>query len=167
MSSITINEANISDKSILRNLMQLYQHDLSVYDHADVDAHGLYNYNYLDLYWFEVTRFPYIVQCEGQIAGFVLLRQGVHDFRTDAVCAELFSIAEFFVLRKYRRRGIGQFVAEWAFAQFQGRWQVRTPVSNEAAQAFWDKLIARIAVGDYERFIAEDAVVFQFTNAKS
>lgn len=163
----TIHEAIVADKPILRNLMQLYRHDFSIYDGSDVDTHGLYDYKYLDLYWIEATRYPYLVRVEGQIAGLVLLRQGCYNFKTSDEDADLLSIAEFFVLRKYRRSGVGQFAAQWAFAQFAGRWQVSTPDNNIPAQAFWDKVIADVSAGAYERFEADNDVVFQFINSKS
>ena len=53
---IELIEAQPADKSVLRNLMELYWHDFSEIDGADVNEHGLYEYNRLDSYWTEADR---------------------------------------------------------------------------------------------------------------
>jgi predicted acetyltransferase len=50
-------------------------------------------------------------------------------------------MAEFFVLRRYRRRGIGTRLTHLAFNRFPGAWQVRVMDSNAAAVRFWRKAI--------------------------
>ena len=47
MREVLITLAKVEEKSILRHLLELYQHDLSSLDGADLDAYGLYNYPYL------------------------------------------------------------------------------------------------------------------------
>jgi Predicted acetyltransferase len=46
-------------------------------------------------------------------------------------------MAEFFVMRKYRRGGVGGKAARAVFARFPGEWQVRQLAANGAAVAFW------------------------------
>ncbi len=46
-------------------------------------------------------------------------------------------MAEFFVMRKYRRGGVGGEAARAVFAMFPGEWQVRQIRRNEAAIKFW------------------------------
>ena len=50
-------------------------------------------------------------------------------------------IAEFFVMRKYRRHGVGTHAATRIFEQYPGRWTVREQVVNRAAAAFWRRAI--------------------------
>ena len=50
-------------------------------------------------------------------------------------------MAEFFVLRKYRRGGVGTDAARAVFARFPGEWQTRQQFVNEAAIAFWRRTI--------------------------
>ncbi|HSH79923.1 MAG TPA: hypothetical protein VLA19_15460 [Herpetosiphonaceae bacterium] len=54
------------------------------------------------------------------------------------------NIAEFFVLRKWRRLGIGRRVAFDLFERFPGGWEIAEERLNAAAQAFW-----RSIVGEY------------------
>ncbi len=127
---VEVIEAARSDKPVLRNLLELYQHDFSAFDDVDVDAQGLYNYRFLDNYWTETNRHPLLFRVDGKWAGFALVRAGApHD------------MAEFFVMRKYRRRGVGTVLAREVFARFPGAWQVRQMASNPAATAFWTRAI--------------------------
>jgi len=123
-------EASISDKPVLRNLLELYQHDFSAFDDSDVDEHGLYGYRYLDCYWTDADRHPLLFRVDGKWAGFALVRAGApHD------------MAEFFVMRKYRRSGVGTALARDVFARFPGEWQVRQMTSNPDATSFWTRAI--------------------------
>lgn len=72
--NIEIQSASVNDKSVLRNLIELCQHDYSEYDNADVDEHGLFGYKYLDNYWTEPGRHPFLVRVAGKLVGFVLVR---------------------------------------------------------------------------------------------
>ncbi|MEC4818405.1 MAG: hypothetical protein SAK29_34810 [Scytonema sp. PMC 1069.18] len=52
-------------------------------------------------------------------------------------------MAEFFILRKYRRQGIGYRVASFIFDLFPSKWEVRQLGLNADAQTFWRKVINR------------------------
>jgi predicted acetyltransferase len=77
------------------------------------------------------------------LAGFVLVNR--HAF----LPGNEWSIAEFFIIRKYRRQGIGKAVAFYIFDQFRGKWEVREVEANAPAQHFWRKLIAEYTAGHY------------------
>lgn len=132
------------EKSILRQLIELYEYDFSEFNGADVNAQGFYGYSYLDHYWTEEKRQAYFVKVDGQYAGFVLVNDFcylVHDHAR--------SIAEFFIMRKYRRNGIGQQVARLVFDTHKGNWEVLQHGSNDAAQHFWKRVIQEYTNGDY------------------
>jgi len=57
----------------------------------------------------------------------------------------VWDVAEFFILRGYRRAGIGTEVAHQVWRRFPGRWQVRVIVSNEPAYRFWHHAIESFA----------------------
>lgn len=50
-------------------------------------------------------------------------------------------MAEFFVVRKHRRSGVGRSAAAECFRRFPGRWQIHEIAANEAAIAFWRAVI--------------------------
>lgn len=131
-------------KSVLRNLLELYQHDHSEWDGADLNERGLYGYTYFEDYWTEDGRHPFIVRVDGKLAGFVLVRTPPNTGGENR-------ISEFFIARKYRRRGIGRIVAFRVFDMFSGRWEVAQVESNHIARAFWEQAISQYTKGRYEQ----------------
>ena len=118
--------ATLDDRRVLENLLELYLHDFSELTDADVDEQGRFSYRFLDNYWTDADRHPFLIRSGGRLAGFALVRSGApHD------------MAEFFVMRKYRRRGVGRAAARIVFAAFPGEWQVREMAANSGATAFW------------------------------
>jgi len=143
--NIEVQQASLEDKTILRNLMELYAYDFSEFDHGDVDAHGLFGYSRLDHYWTEPGRYPFIVRVESKLAGLVLVRT-LDDSNTSITR----SIAEFFILKKYRHQGIGRVAVQRIFDMFPGQWSVAQVENNHPAQAFWRKVISEYTQGDFQ-----------------
>ncbi|NMO97692.1 GNAT family N-acetyltransferase [Paenibacillus lemnae] len=135
-----------TQKSVLRQLIELYEYDFSEFNDRDVNDYGLYDYKYFDYYWTEQDRHPYFIKVENKYAGFILinnycyLQQG----------AKAKSIAEFFVMRKYRRRGVGQKAAVKIFDMHQGDWEVLQHGNNEGSKFFWKKVIEEYTDGAFE-----------------
>ena len=122
--------ASLSDKAVLRRLVQLYHYDFSEWNGDDVDEHGEFGHQYLDHYWTDQDSHPFLIRQADRWAGFALVRtEGVND------------MSEFFVMRKYRRSGVGQAAARQVFALFPGAWQVRQLHGNDAATAFWRAVV--------------------------
>jgi len=149
--NIEVQQAALEDKTILRHLMELYANDLSEFDQCDVDAHGLFGYSRLDHYWTEPGRYPFLVRVEGKLAGLVLVRT-----LDESSHSLTHSIAEFFILRKYRHQGIGRIVAQRIFDMFPGQWSVAQMDSNRPAQVFWGKVISEYAQGDLHEIWLND-----------
>ena len=148
MDGIEVVEAEAGDRSLVRQLLELYLYDFSEFTDADVDAHGLYGYQYLDHYWTEPDRHPFLFRVDGRWAGFALVRAGTpHD------------MAEFFVLRKYRSRGVGLAAARDLFARFPGEWQVRQMAANTNATKFWRQAIPV----DFVEELGDNGPVQRFT----
>lgn len=142
--NIKLQPASLTDKPVLRNLLELCQHDYSEYNHEDVDEHGLFGYKYLDHYWTEPDRYAFLIQADSKLAGFVLVRAiGPRDVPLT------YSIAEFFIMRKYRRQGVGKQVAWSIFDQFPGEWQIYQEPGNLPAQHFWRRIIHEYTQGNY------------------
>lgn len=130
MGTVRVMEAKESDKPVVRHLLELYQHDFSEFDGRDVDEHGLYGYRYLDHYWVEADRRPFLIDVDGRWAGFALVRLGPP-----------IDMSEFFVMRRFRRAGVGREAATQIFMMLPGRWQVRQLSSNPSATRFWREVI--------------------------
>jgi predicted acetyltransferase len=130
VASIEIVEAAVGDKPVLQQLFELYQYDFTEFDGVDVDEHGRFGSAFLDRYWEEDGRYPYLLRVGGRLAGAALVHAG-----------EVTDMAEFFVMRKYRRAGVGMQFARDLFNRFPGPWNVREIATNAPAQAFWRRVI--------------------------
>lgn len=151
------------DKSVLQNLLQLYLYDFSEFTGDDVNTHGRYEYLYLDNYWIEDRRDPYFIHHSNELAGFVLVTRGTSDVAAGTFDADLMSISEFFVMRKYRGRGLGKHAAGSCFDMYAGDWQVTTPQHNIPAEAFWRNVIDGYTGGEFiEATTPDDIIYFHF-----
>jgi len=59
-------------------------------------------------------------------------------------------------MRKYRHKGVGEYVARHIFDQFPGDWQAGQITENSAATQFWRKVIARYTHGNYQEYVLEN-----------
>jgi predicted acetyltransferase len=126
---------------VLANMLELYAYDLSDVFDLHLGPDGRYHYPWLPLYWQEETRFPFLVKVGGQLAGFVLVSRGSL-LRSDP---QVWDMAEFFVMRRYRRRGLGAAVAQEIWRRFPGPWDVRVLEKNQPAQVFWEATVRAFA----------------------
>jgi predicted acetyltransferase len=147
--SIEVSPALITDKSIIQQMMELFRHDLSEFEDLDLDENGYFGYRYLDYYWIESDRYPFIVKVDGKLAGFGLVNQHTY------LPTSQYSVAEFFILRKYRRRGIGRQVAGNIFDRFAGRWEISILPTNVIALRFWREVIKSYRSEKYTETVVE------------
>ena len=126
-------QAGHEEQLVLENLLHLYLHDFSELIALDVGNDGRFEYKNLALYWSDPARLPFLARVDGKLAGFVLVRR-VSELQRDG---DAYDMAEFFVLRGYRRRGIGSALAERVWLRYPGWWQVRVMANNAAAFRFW------------------------------
>jgi predicted acetyltransferase len=148
MPNLTIDPANRQQKSTIRNLMQFYLHDLSVYADEVLDSDGLFHLDqYFDAYWSEAERHPFLIWVDDTLAGFAFVRE---------IEPGIFSMAEFFVVRGFRGTGVAAKAAAELFDRFRGEWRVAQMERNVPAQRFWRRVI-----GEYTR----ENFVEQWTDA--
>ena len=106
-------------------------YDFSEFDGRDLGPHGEYGYRYLDHYWVEgESRRALLLLADERLAGCALIRKGSPH-----------QVAEFFVLRKYRRRGIGTLAAAKVLNVWPGEWETHEVVGNDRAVTFWRRAI--------------------------
>jgi len=146
MRSVVLEPAGREDACLLSNLLQLYLHDLSEVFPIEIGADGRFDYEYLPHYWgAPTTRFPFLIRENGALAGFVLATRGspaTHD-PTDL------DVAEFFVLRRHRRSGVGRAAAVQLWDRMPGHWIVRVSGGNRPGLPFWGDVIRDYTNGVY------------------
>jgi predicted acetyltransferase len=125
---VTLTPVPEGQKKIITNLIQLYKCDFSEFAevgsrYGEVGPDGRFTYEGLDSYWREDGRFALTVEADGRLAGFVLVnRWSALNRLVDH------AVAEFFVLRKYRRIGVGSPAASVLFERWSGSWEVASVV---------------------------------------
>ena len=153
----TIVQVNQKHREVLNNLMQFYIYDFSEFLSFDVEGDGKYSPYPLDDYFKERNHpFAYVIKREEKYVGFVLVRL------IEELGLRHYSIAEFFILKKYRRKGIGKLVAIDIFTRHKGPWEVHQIESNQGAQVFWKKVINEYTKGQFEERIESGKTIQTF-----
>jgi predicted acetyltransferase len=145
------------DKPVLARLLELYRYDMSTFRPYVLSAHGTFGYRYLDAYFLGDDREAHFIRVDDELAGFTMTRELSHGART---------IAEFFVLQRYRRSGVGRVVAHELFARHPGRWIVDYDDANPAGSAFWPQVCEAVAIASVETLRKSDEAVYPGTELR-
>ncbi|MEM9355478.1 MAG: GNAT family N-acetyltransferase [Pseudomonadota bacterium] len=136
--------ASRSDRPIVERLLQLYLHDFSGFSEADdpfgdTDDNGVFHYKDLETYWQQTEREPLLFQTGSHLAGFAFVNSWSASGRgTDR------AIAEFFVLRRYRRIGLGTHAATEIVRRRPAVWEIAVADYNRPALLFWRSVVANL-----------------------
>ena len=139
------------DAPTFSSLMQLYMYDFSEFMGLDVGADGRFKEKDVTALWRDARRHPFFIRVDGQLAGFAIVDEHSRLFPAPAN-----DMAEFFVLRKYRRLKVGSHAAMCAFDRFTGRWEVRQMARNTMATAFWRQVIGAYSGGSFQELAIDD-----------
>lgn len=161
--NISIEPILIEQKSVFIQMMELYNYDFSEFSDDDINEYGYFGYPYIDAYWNEKGRYPFFIRVDEKLAGFILVRS----------CCEYndlpnpHNIAEFFVMRKYRHKGVGKAACIKVFDMFPGGWEISQWINNLPAQNFWKTVVTEYTNGKYDTFtvLEKDVVGFKFDNS--
>lgn len=145
MARVTLEPAGPERRETLANLFQLYVHDFSEHwagtARGELQEDGRFEpYPDLDRYGREPAREAFLIRVDGGLAGFVLVNDVSH-------CGHPVdhSVAEFFVVRKHRRGGVGRAAARAAIGERPGQWELAVARRNTSALAFWSRLASELA----------------------
>lgn len=163
---IQVVSAGKPDEATLDNLMQLYLHDFSEIDGGLISADGRYEYPYLSTYFTTGDRYAYLIWSDESLAGFALIKTGSEIARDD----QSMDVAEFFVLRSHRLKGVGRAAFGEIVRKFPGPWIVRVQEGYQAALDFWPRAISSVST-DFDSEVIDDGrrkwIVFRFEFAGS
>ncbi|MCC6314561.1 MAG: GNAT family N-acetyltransferase [Thermomicrobiales bacterium] len=154
------------EEPLLRQMFQFYLYDFSEMEHNDIGENGVFLPDpepYLSRFWSDPDKTALLLRAGGRPVGFTLIEE--HSPFPDS--RDRRYVAAFFVMRAYRRRGLGAIMAREMFRRWPGRWQVLEVRANPIAQRFWRGAIADAVGGDYaERWLSERELVQEFSNAE-
>ena len=147
------------EKDILYRLLQYSLFEESGTDGNEMTKDAVFEYDWFDCYFDEsekFNRYAYFIRESdtGRLLGFAMVNTHTVKFSTG------YSIAEFLVIPKYRRLGIGRRAAIECFGRFPGNWEVSPSYGSEKAYSFWKNVIDEYT-GNKNRF--EDGI-FLFSN---
>jgi predicted acetyltransferase len=156
MTKVELERATPEQRETLANLFQLYTHDFSEQwagePDGDLGEDGRFEaYPFLDSYWTDAAREPLLIRADGKLAGFAL----VNAFANSGLPTD-FSMAEFFVARKYRRAGVGLAAATQIIRARPGQWDIAVARKNLAAKPFWRRVAAAAAAGPVDELDKAD-----------
>lgn len=131
---------------LIRNLYQFYAYESSDWEQEDVEVDGRFYVHdeHLARYWSEPQWSANLILADGFIAGFLLIE------RSELPGMDALELADLFVLKKYRRMGIGRALATQVLLSGDTPWLVRFYDQDEVSLAFW-----RAVLGDLPRPVRE------------
>ncbi len=139
-----VRQVDRSQDAVLRNLLNLYIHDMAEWFLIDSDEDGRYAYdteplweNGVDVHFVYHGRVP---------VGFALVGSA-QPYTTKPDAKDL---DEFFILRRHRRAGLGTAVATHVWDLYPGPWVVRVYQRNRPALPFWRSVVAGYTGGDFQ-----------------
>ncbi len=136
--AVTLEPVTRESASILENLFELYAYEFSEHMPLRIKASGRFEVRPGDAWWTAADHFGYLLKLGDELAGFALVRTGSRVTEKP----DVMDVAEFFVLRGVRRRGIGMSAAHALFGTFPRAWEIRVRRTNVAALEFWSQAAA-------------------------
>jgi len=137
--------ATLKEYPIIQNMATYYSYDMSEYMGWAQGSDGTHSVgmDYIK-YWQAQNTFPFIIKYQNELVGFVIIDKDVINPAND------FNIAQFFILRKFKGKGIGQYIAFECFNQFAGNWEVFVMLGNEGAYRFWRHIIKKYTANQFK-----------------
>lgn len=149
MTDVRVTRAQASERPLLEGLLQFYLYDFSELEAADsdaldFDAQGGYGPSLPPAeYRTDPDWHAHLIRFGGKIAGFAFINTHSHIGERAQ-----HNMAEFFVARKFRRRGVAREAVRQILASLPGSWEVAAKEQNTVAQAFWPRAVSAAGVTD-------------------
>jgi len=137
---IKLRLVDIKNKEALRAMINDYQGEI-------LKSEAPEEYKYLDSYWQKPDRYPYFIEADEKIAGFVLVN------KYNLIEKDAMNLTEFYIKPKFRKQDIGKISAKKVFDLFPGKWEVRELESNPFSQKFWRNVIAEYTGKNYKEVV--------------
>jgi predicted acetyltransferase len=134
--AISLHPIARDEAATLRNLFELYAYDFSELVPLELNASGRFEVPVPDRWWDAADHFPFFIRENQRLCGFALARRGSRI----STATDVMDVAELFVIRGARGRGVGAAAAHALFAAFPGPWEIRVRRTNPLAKRFWARV---------------------------
>jgi len=126
---------NLESRLELENLISFYLHDLSEFaDDLKINENGKFKYDGMELYFSRDDLKPFFINFNDENIGFILLNSGKYVPKDVK-----YIINEFFILKGYRRKGLGAASIKKLMDDFKGTYLVEQLSDNKLAVEFWKR----------------------------
>ena len=178
MDRIKVQLCGRDTKFIINNMYPLYLHYLAGIRNVLPNKYGVFEeldtyqtlqqqISVFDIWWEkDDVLFPFLISVDEVPAGFALIATPPY-----LVDDSNYLINEFFILKPFRGKGVGEYAATEIFNRFQGKWLIYTTPTEKNSKTinFWKKTISRYT---NNQFTEEDkelhdigfSKVFNFSN---
>ncbi|WP_129690558.1 GNAT family N-acetyltransferase [Gottfriedia acidiceleris] len=151
---IKIVKVKKEEESKLHNLMQFYIYEFTKFlPGIKLGENGSFHKFNLEKYWQELDYHAFFVLYEEELIGFALIEASTELKKN--------WIEEFFIIEKYKGKGIGKKVAIELFNLFPGKWSISQIEKNEPAQAFWRNVIHYYTKGHFTERVDKNKKTIQ------
>jgi len=133
LNKINLEQVTLKKKTKLESLMNLYLHDLSEFaSDLKINEDGKFKYDGFELYFTSEDLKPFFITYHDEMVGFVLLNTGKY------VPSDIdYTIHEVFLLRGFRKKGIGTVAIKKLFELYKGKYNIVQLGNNKIAIDFW------------------------------
>ena len=171
--SVTLRDAKRSDEDQrwIQSVYPEYLDELAEVSHSGTGVfpvYGEHGARHAELLarWFRDDRsHPLLILEGGRAAGFALVGRPLA--ASTATDAAEYRMAEFFIRRNHRRRGVGRSAASLIFSRFAGRWEIVEASANEEAVHFWRRTVMEYTRGRYDERVRDGEVRQRFLSSNS
>lgn len=167
MKEVTLVPATTADYATICNLARFYAYDISEFYGDDpewgVTEDGMYDSEIDFKKYFEDSNASLsLIRYKGKLAGFIIIDKNSIDPTGE------FNMAQFFIVRTYKGRGLGKYCAFHYFRKFMGLWEINVLPKNESAYKFWRSIIAEYTNNNFsEKTLknknGKERIIFHFS----
>jgi predicted acetyltransferase len=169
--TVSVRDARTSatDRQWIESVYRDYLDDLSplntgVFSVTSLGEIGYSESDQLDRWFGDSSVNPLLILRGAEPVGFAMVARGGAGANR-APCD--YRMAEFFVTRNARRRGIGRLAVELILNRFAGRWEITEYLRNPVAVAFWRRVVANYTQGRYQERVTNGEVRQSFESGTS
>jgi predicted acetyltransferase len=132
--------ASTEQITLISNLYQFYAYESSDWEQEDVETDGRFyvRQEYLQLYWQRPDWSAQLILLDGFVAGFLLIE------RSELPGVNALEFADLFILKKYRRQGIGRALVEQVMLSNPQPWVISYYRQDPLAGPFWQSLLGEL-----------------------
>lgn len=151
---------NARDREWIESVYRDYLDDLSPLNTGVFSATSLGEIGYspqdqLSRWFGDAAVNPLVIVRGAEPVGFAMVAQGGAAPGRPPVD---YRMAEFFVTRTFRRRGVGRSAVEIILNRFAGKWEITEYLRNPVAVSFWRRVVAAYTQGRYQERVMNGEV---------